>query len=37
VATSPAGHIYVAGYESGTPDEGFNAWLGRRTLPARSA
>ena len=29
VATSPAGHVYVAGYETGTVGEGLNAWLAK--------
>ncbi len=29
VATSPAGHIYVAGYESGPAGEALNAWLAK--------
>ncbi|MCA9707600.1 MAG: hypothetical protein KDK70_17235 [Myxococcales bacterium] len=29
VASSPAGHIYVVGYEAGTVGEGRNAWLAK--------
>jgi cysteine-rich repeat protein len=29
VATSAAGHVYVAGYETGTTGEGLNAWLAK--------
>ncbi|MCX4244095.1 hypothetical protein [Paraliomyxa miuraensis] len=29
VATSPAGHVYVAGYETGPATEGRNAWLAK--------
>lgn len=29
VATSTAGHLYVAGYETGTTGEGLNAWLAK--------